>query len=233
MHAARQAAGKEREMIRKSDSQIQQDVLRELKWDPRVEETEVGVEVDNAVVTLTGSVSSWAKKSAAQEAAHRVSGVLDVANDIVVKAPGSMPVTDTDIAQAVRRTLEWDVFVPHERITSTVSNGWVTLTGTLELWNERDAADRAIRNLQGVRGVTNTITVTPPKASSVEVRAAIEQALERRAEREAEKIQVKVSDGTVTLTGTVQSWQEKEAVASAARYTPGVLSVDNQLRIAA
>lgn len=219
--------------IRKSDSQIQQDVLRELKWDPRVEETEVGVEVENGVVTLTGNVSSWAKKFAAQEAAHRVYGVLDVANDIAVKAPGTLPVTDTDIAQAVRRTLEWDVFVPHEQITSTVSNGWVTLAGNVALWNDRDAADRAIRNLQGVRGVTNTITVTPPKASSLEVRRAIEGVLERRAEREAKKIHVEVSDGTVTLTGTVQSWQEKDAVTSAARFTPGVQSVVNQLRIAA
>lgn len=219
--------------IRKSDSQIQQDVLRELKWDPRVEETEVGVEVEKGVVTLTGNVSSWAKKFAAQEAAHRVYGVLDVANDIAVKAPGTLPVTDTDIAQAVRRTLEWDVFVPHEQITSTVSSGWVTLAGNVALWNDRDAADRAIRNLQGVRGVTNTITVTPPKASSLEVRRAIEGVLERRAEREAKKIHVEVSDGTVTLTGTVQSWQEKDAVASAARFTPGVQSVVNQLRIAA
>jgi osmotically-inducible protein OsmY len=178
-------------------------------------------------------VSSWAKKFAAQEAAHRVYGVLDVANDIAVKAPGTLPVTDTDIAQAVRRTLEWDVFVPHEQITSTVSNGWVTLAGNVELWNDRDAADRAIRNLQGVRGVTNTITVTPPKASSLEVRRAIEGVLERRAEREAKKILVEVSDGTVTLTGTVQSWHEKDAVASAARFTPGVQSVVNQLRIAA
>jgi osmotically-inducible protein OsmY len=208
-------------------------VLRELKWDPRVEETEVGVEVEKGVVTLTGNVSSWAKKFAAQEAAHRVYGVLDVANDIAVKAPGTLPVTDTDIAQAVRRTLEWDVFVPHEQITSTVSNGWVTLAGNVALWNDRDAADRAIRNLQGVRGVTNTITVTPPKASSLEVRRAIEGVLERRAEREAKKIHVEVSDGTVTLTGTVQSWQEKDAVASAARFTPGVQSVVNQLRIAA
>jgi osmotically-inducible protein OsmY len=189
--------------------------------------------VDNAVVTLTGSVSSWAKKSAAQEAAHRVSGVLDVANDIVVKTPGVTPVTDTEIAQAVRQTLEWDVFVPHQRITSTISNGWVTLSGTVDLWNERESAERAIRNLQGVRGLTSNITVTPSKASSPDVRRAIEEALERRAEREAKKIQVTVSDGTVTLTGTVQSWQEKEAVASAARFTLGVRSVDNQLRIAA
>jgi osmotically-inducible protein OsmY len=219
--------------IRKSDSQIQQDVLRELKWDARVEETEVGVEVDKGVVTLTGTVSSWAKKVAAEEAAHRVYGVLDVANDIVVKTPGVTPVTDTEIAQAVRQTLEWDVFVPHQRITSTISNGWVTLSGTVDLWNERESAERAIRNLEGVRGLTSNITVTPSKASSPEVRRAIEEALERRAEREAKKIQVTVSDGTVTLTGTVQSWQEKEAVASAARFTLGVRSVDNQLRIAA
>jgi osmotically-inducible protein OsmY len=217
----------------KSDSQIQQDVLRELKWDPRVEETEVGVEVDKAVVTLTGSVSSWAKKLAAQEAAHRVEGVLDVANDIVVKSPGTTPVTDTEIAQAVRQTLVWDVFVPHERITSTVSNGWVTLAGTVDFWNEREAAERAIRNLQGVRGLTSNILVKPPAASSLEVRRTIEEALARRAERESKKITVDVSDGKVTLTGTVQSWEEKEAVASAARYTPGVRIVDNQLRIAA
>jgi osmotically-inducible protein OsmY len=219
--------------IRKSDPQIQQDVLRELKWDARVEETEVGVEVDNGVVTLTGTVSSWAKKVAAEEAAHRVYGVLDVANDIVVKMPGGTPVTDTEIAQAVRQSLEWDVFVPHQRITSTVSNGWVTLDGSVDLWNERESAERAIRNLQGVRGLTSNIAVKPSKASSLEVRRAIEEALERRAEREAKKIQVTVSEGTVTLTGTVQSWREKEAVASAARFTLGVRSVDNQLRIAA
>jgi osmotically-inducible protein OsmY len=117
--------------------------------------------------------------------------------------------------------------------TSTVSNGWVSLTGTVDLWSDRESAERAIRNLQGVRGVTNTITVTPSKTSSLDVRMAIEEALERRAEREAKKIQVNVSDGTVRLTGTVQSWQEKEAVAAAARFTPGVRSVDNQLRIAA
>jgi osmotically-inducible protein OsmY len=127
--------------IRKSDSQIKEDVLRELKWDPRVEETEVGVQVENAVVTLMGTVSGWAKRVAAQEAAHRVYGVRDVANDIVVKMLGSTPVTDTEIAQAVRRTLEWDVFVPDERITSTVSNGWVTLEGRVDVWSQHEAAE--------------------------------------------------------------------------------------------
>jgi osmotically-inducible protein OsmY len=219
--------------VAKSDPQIQRDVLRELQWDPRVEETDVGVEVDSGVVTLTGTVSSWAKKVAAEEAAHRVSGVLDVANDIVVKFPGGLPLTDTEIAQAVRRALEWDVFVADQRITSTVSNGWVTLAGTVDSWSERESAERAIRNLQGVQGVRNEIAVTPStSASSAEVRMAIKEALARRAGREAKKIEVHVSDGTVTLTGTVQSWQEKEAVAAAARFTPGVRGLENHLRVA-
>jgi osmotically-inducible protein OsmY len=118
--------------VKKTDAEIQQDVIRELKWDPRVEETEVGVEVDNGIVTLTGTVSSWAKRLAAKEAAHRVFGVLDVANDVTVKVPGSLTRTDTDLAQAVRHALKWDVMVPDERITSTVSNGWVTLEGTVD-----------------------------------------------------------------------------------------------------
>ncbi len=107
-------------VIRKTDAEIQQDMLREFKWDTRVEETDVGVEVDSGVVTLTGTVSSWAKRMAAQEAAHRVVGVLDVANDIRVKAQGSPGRTDTEIAQAVRRALEWDVFVPEKSLQSTV-----------------------------------------------------------------------------------------------------------------
>src|SRR3989337_248322 len=127
--------------IKKSDTQIHHDVLEELKWDSRVDETEVGVEVDNGVVTLTGTVTSWAKRMAAEEAAHRVSGVLDVANDVKVRIPGELTRTDTEIAQAVRRTLEWDVFVPDERITSTVSDGWVTLEGPVDRGSQREDAE--------------------------------------------------------------------------------------------
>ena len=118
----------------KTDAQIKHEVLRELAWDPRVDETDVGVEVDRGVVTLTGTVATWAKRVAAQEAAHRVAGVLDVANDVVVKIPGTLLRTDTDIAQAVRQALEWDALVPHERIQSTVANGWVTLEGSVDSW---------------------------------------------------------------------------------------------------
>jgi osmotically-inducible protein OsmY len=216
--------------IKKSDVQIHHDVLEELKWDSRVDETEVGVQVAGGVVTLTGTVTSWAKRSAAQEAARRVIGVLDVANDINVKVPGGLARTDTEIAQAVRRTLEWDVFVPDKEITSTVTNGWVTLEGTVERWSERDDADRAVRNLTGVQSVVNKITVKPAKAVTEDVRTAIEQALERRAEREARHIGVDVRNGTVTLTGPVHSWAERKSVVAAARFTPGVRAVEDHLR---
>jgi osmotically-inducible protein OsmY len=217
----------------KSDAQIQQDVLRELSWDPRVQETEVGVEVDRGVVTLTGTVISWAKRAAAQEAAHRVQGVLDVANDIKVKLPGDFVRTDTDIAQAVRQALEWDALVPHERIRSTVSNGWVTLEGNVDTWIQREDAERAVQNLIGVRGVSNAMTVVHAKAVQPErVREAIEDALERRAEREAKRIRVEVTPaGTVTLTGQVRSWAEKRATLAAARFAPGVRSVEDHLEI--
>lgn len=215
--------------IKKSAEQIHHDVLEELRWDSRVDEKEVGVQVAGGVVTLTGTVTSWAKRSAAQEAAHRVMGVLDVANDITVKAPGGLTPTDTEIAQAVRRTLEWDVFVPEDKITSTVTNGWVTLEGTVDRWSQRADAERAIRNLAGVKLVVNKITVTPAKVTG-DVQKAIEQALERRAEREARRIRVDVRAGTVTLTGAVHSWAERKSVLAAARFTPGVLAVEDHLR---
>jgi osmotically-inducible protein OsmY len=219
--------------IKKSDTQIHRDVLEELKWDSRVDETEVGVEVDDGVVTLTGTVMGWAKRVAAEEAARRVIGVLDVANDVKIKAPGSLTRTDTEIAQAVRSALQWDVFVPDEKITSTVSDGWVTLDGAVERWSERADAERAIRNLTAVKGVVNRIAVKPMKPATDDVRKAIERALERRAEREAKRIRVDVRDGVVTLTGSVHSWAERKSVVGAARFTPGVRDVHDQLRMEA
>ena len=216
--------------IKKSDSQIHHDVLAELKWDSRVDETEVGVQVNGGVVTLTGTVTSWAKRVAAQEAARRVIGVLDVANDTKVKVSGGLARTDTEIAQAVRQALEWDVFVPNEKITSTVTDGWVTLEGPVESWSQRDAAERAVRNLSGVKMVVNKIIVKPAQPMTGDVRKAIEEALERRAEREARNIGVDVRDGTVTLTGPVHSWAERKSVLAAARFTPGVRAVEDRLR---
>lgn len=217
-------------MIMKSDSEIQKQVLQELKWDTRVEETEVGVQVDKGVVTLTGNVSSYAKKLAAQEAAHRVSGVLDVANDLKVKFPGGLR-TDTEVAQAVRRALEWDVMIPEKRIQSTVAEGWITLEGTVDLLHEREDAERTVRNLIGVRGVYNKIVVKPALPKPAQLRERIEEALERGAEREAKRIRVEVSDGTVTLSGSVRSWLEEEAIVGAVSHAPGVQKVKDNLSI--
>jgi osmotically-inducible protein OsmY len=214
----------------KMDAQIHHDVLEELKWDSRVDETEVGVQVASGVVTLTGTVTSWAKRVGAQEAAHRVIGVHDVANDIRVKLPGGLARTDTEVAQAVRRALEWDVFVPEEKITTTVTDGCVTLEGAVDTWSQRNDAERAVRNLFGVTVVVNKITVKLAKPVPEDVRRAIEQALERRAEREARRIRVDVKDGVVTLMGAVHSWAERKSVVAAARFTPGVQMVEDRLR---
>lgn len=220
-----------REIAGNNDARIQNEVLLELQWDQRIKQTDVGVEVHDGVVTLTGVVESWAKRRAAQEAAHRVRGVRDVANDIEVRWVGAPGATDTEIAQAVRSALTWDVFVPDDLVTSTVSRGWVTLEGTVDGWSQRDAAEAAIRNLGGVHGVVNKIEVVPAPVYPGEVRRAIEAALERRAEREAGRIQIDVEDGKVTLSGVVHSWQEKQAALGAAKGTSGVRSVDDRLQL--
>ncbi|CAG0984481.1 Osmotically-inducible protein Y [Phycisphaerales bacterium] len=217
--------------ITRNDSDVQQDVLRELKWDPRVSETEVGVQVNQGVVALTGFVTNYGKRLAAAEAAHRVSGVLDVANDLEVKIPGLGRRTDAEIADSVRSSLRWDVFVPDEKIRTTVSKGWVTLEGEVDRWIQRLDAERTIQRLAGVVGVTNNITVKATLIDPLRVRNAIEGALSRRAEREAHGIVVKVEDGVVRLNGPVRSWGERHAVEQAAGYAQGVRRVDSRLTV--
>lgn len=213
----------------KTDREIHQDVFRELRWDSRVDPTQIGVEVDNGVVTLTGTVDSYAKKLAAKEATHRVIGVLDLADDIQVKLPGTFKRTDTEIAGAVRFALESNVFVPDQRIRSTVSDGWVTLEGEVNNLRETEDAERVVRLLADVRGVNNRLTVTRIKADPNDLRQSIEEALQRRTEREAQRIQVKVENGTVTLEGPVRSWLEKKAVLGTVSHAPGVREVRDRL----
>jgi osmotically-inducible protein OsmY len=217
--------------IRKSDLEVQQDVMRELRWDTRIGPTEIGVEVDKGIVTLTGTVPNFAKKHAATEAAHRVAGVLDVANDITVHLAGSPGKTDAEIARAVRLALEWDAFVPDQHIRSNVSDGWVTLEGEVEFLREREDAARVVRRLGGVKGVWNQITVKAKKVDPAGLRKMIEEALERRAEREAEQIGVTIEDGSVTLSGKVHSWLEKDAIVGVIGHAPGVRTVSDKLRI--
>lgn len=216
---------------KRSDRDLKQRVLRELKWDSRIDWATINVEVNDAVATLTGAVSSYAQKIAAQEAAHRVAGVLDVANDIEVTPLDHFIRTDSEIAGAVRNALEWDALVPNELIQSTVSDGWVTLEGEVNYWREHNDAERAIRQLAGVVGVINKITIRKQAVNAKQLHEEIEFALERRADREAARLRIEVNDGTVDLWGRVHSWQEKRAVLGSIAHAPGVTQVRDHVRI--
>lgn len=213
-----------------SDAQIQSDVLAELKWEPRVQPNEIGVVVKDGVVTLTGWVDAYTKKWAAEDAAHRVRGVKAVANDIEVRLPASDERTDADLAAAVVRALEWDAFVPVDKLEVTVSKGWVTLKGEVE-WNyQKQDAERAVRRLVGVTGVTNMITVKP-RIEASELKENIEKALIRSVETDAKRITVEVDGSAVILKGTVRSWAERQEAEREAWAAPGVTSVDNRITI--
>jgi osmotically-inducible protein OsmY len=218
-------------MNKKTDSELKKQVLRELKWDSRIGWADIGVDVDDGIVKLTGQVHTYSNKLAAQEAAHRIVGVLDVANEIDVVPDSSLIKSDEDISRAVRHVLEWDAIVPDERIKSTVSDGWVTLEGDVDLWRERLDAERAVMRLEGVVGVINKLTITPRKVDPEELREQIEEALERRAEKEAERLRIDVHDGTVELFGRVHSWQERRAVLGSISHAPGVSVVKDHLRV--
>lgn len=217
----------------RSDEAIRDAVTRELEWDSGVAAEHVQVTVTNRIVALTGTAPSYAAKIAAQKAAHRVPGVLDVVNDLVVPIAPGRERGDADLAAAVRHALQWDVRVPDERIGTTVASGFVTLEGTVHLLRERDDAERAVRSLAGVRGVSNLIRVEKRAVQPAKIRAAIENALERHARHEAKRIEVMVEDGLVTLTGPVDSFAEKQAIMGLVGHLPGVQAVRDRLMLPA
>jgi VCBS repeat-containing protein len=215
----------------KNNVQLQSDVRAELAWEPRVDHKEIRVAATDGVVTLTGSVPSYADKWAAERAAERVVGVKAVANDLAVAVPVTHQRSDTDVAQAIVNALVWDVQVPNTKITAAVTNGWITLEGDVEWQYQRDAAARAVRNLAGVRGVTNNITITAKRVSASDVSKSIKEALERQADRTAERINVATLGSLVTLTGSVPSFGDRRAAESAAWSAPGVTEVQDELAV--
>jgi osmotically-inducible protein OsmY len=213
-----------------TDRELQRHVEDALGWEPSLDAADVGVNVDNGVVTLRGEVGSHAARTAAERVALRVYGVKAVANDITVRLAGDDRRTDTDIAQAAVSALKWSSLVPADRISVTVSDGWLTLTGVVELQYQKEAAARAVRDLVGVRGVTNTIALAP-RVVAGDVRDKIEGAFKRSAEIDARRISVSVQNGKVTLSGNVRSWAERQEAERAAWAAPGVTHVDDRLLV--
>ncbi len=212
----------------RTDEEIQANVLEELKWDSRVRPNEIGVAVKDGIVTLTDRVDSYLKKMAAEEAAHRVPGVKAVANDIEVRLPGFAERTDTDLAAAVLNALRWDAAIPTGKVDVTVSQGWVTLKGEVEYAFQKRDAERAVRRLSGVKGVSNLIVVKP-QVFPTDLKQQIERALIRNAETDARNITVEVEGSKIILRGTVRSYAEKQAAEDTAWAAPGVTEVENRI----
>lgn len=215
----------------KTDSQIQTDVLQELKWDPSVTHEHIGVAVNNAVVTITGTVPNYIEKWAAEKAVQRVNGVKAVVEKIEVKLPGSLVRDDESLAKTVLEQFKWNVQVPDQLIKASVEKGYIELTGEVEWDYQRRAAEKCLRGLTGVKGVTNRITLKAKPIQPEVVKQKIEEALKREVEREARKISVKVSGSKVILSGDVSSFKEMLSARGAAMSAPGVTSVENNLHI--
>ena len=220
---------------KKSDKDLERDVKEELAFDPRVDVKAITVSAKSGVVTLSGSAPTYAAKMAASRDAERVSGVNVVVEHMDVSLPDMHARSDADLAKAVADGLRWDVEVPHDKIKTSVRDGWVTLEGTVDWQYQRAAADGAVRYLVGVKGVTNQIAVAPSLGErAIDVKQHIKDALTRSAETDAQRITVDTAaGGGVTLRGTIHSWAEREEVMRAAWATPGVRKVQDDLTYAA
>jgi osmotically-inducible protein OsmY len=214
----------------KTDSDLRRDVERELEWEPSVDERRIGVAVVDGIVTLTGEVSSYSEKWRAERAVERVAGVRGIANEVDVKS--TLERSDTDIAHMAVDALNSSVLVPADRVQVKVEGGWLTLTGEVTWDYERRAAERAVRDLAGIRGISNLITIKP-RVEPVDVKRKIEETFKREAILDANNITVQVTGNEVTLRGSVRSWAERHEAEKAAWAAPGVKAVHNYITVRA
>lgn len=210
----------------KTDLALQEDVAEELSFDPSVDASDIGVAAKDGVVTLTGKVPSYAQKIAAERATKRVAGVKALAMDLTVELPGIHQRSDAEIAAAALNTLAWEITVPRDAVTVKVERGWLTLEGRTDWLFVKENAERAVRNLIGVTGVSNQITVAPHPTSG-DVLREIKKTFERNADIDATRITAETHDGIVTLRGPLHSLHERDYATRAAYTIPGVKRVDN------
>ena len=214
----------------KSDAQLQLDVIAELKWEPALDAASIGVEVKDGIVTLAGHVSSYSEKWNAETAAQRVAGVRALAVEIDVQLPGNYHRTDADIARSAENVLQWMSMLHKDKVKVMVEAGWITLGGEVSWEYQRRAAEKSVRGLLGVKGVSNQIMVKPHLTSGT-IKSDIEAALKRRATDESQHISVSVEGTEVTLSGTANSLSESILASQAAWRSPGVWNVVNDISI--
>ena len=215
----------------KTDNALQLDVIAELKWEPSVNASNVGVEVKDGIVTLAGHVDTYAEKWDAERAAQRVSGVKAIAVEMDVKLSGSNKRTDADIARSAINVLEWTTSVPKDTVKIKVEKGWLTLSGEVEWEYQRQSAADGVRYLMGATGISDQIVIKP-KISTDAVRSDIEAAMKRRAQKDSRQISVSIDGHEVKLGGSVHSWAEKNLANHSAWGTPGVRNVVDNMTVA-
>lgn len=215
----------------KTDSQIKHDVLAELTWDAEIDQSKIGVIVNNGAVTLGGHVPTYRQKMAAKSASKRVAGVLAIVDEIEVRLPSEHKATDEGLAERIANVLRWNVSNQLTGIKAEVKNGFVTLSGEVDWQYQRANILKNVEHVSGVVGVIDLITLKP-RASVVDVHKRIMDALKRHADIEASRVQVSAVNGTVTLSGTVESIDEMDRIEDAAWTAPGVTKVVDNLRVA-